>query len=101
LTWRPRYWRVTTTVGKFKASSLGIFDGAGNVAEWVNDIYSVPTPGLTTPVVDPLGPSTGDSHVARGSSWRHAGVLELRLSYREAETAARPDLGFRIARSVN
>jgi formylglycine-generating enzyme required for sulfatase activity len=88
-------------VGKFKANSLGIFDGAGNVAEWVNDIYSVPTPGLTTPVVDPLGPSTGDSHVARGSSWRHAGVLELRLSYREAETAARPDLGFRIARSVN
>mgnify|MGYP000308392103 CR=1 FL=1 len=30
-----------------------------------------------------------------------AGVLELRYSFRESETEARPDLGFRIARSIN
>ena len=100
----PRYddgFASTAPGGKFPANPLGIYDGAGNVAEWVNDIYSVPTPGLTTPVVDPLGPETGTSHVARGSSWRHAGVLELRWSFRESETEARPDLGFRIARSIN
>lgn len=99
----PRYddgFASSAPVGKFAPNALGIHDGAGNVAEWVNDIYTVPTPGLTRPIVDPLGPDTGDSHVARGSSWRHAGILELRLSYRESETAARPDLGFRIARSV-
>lgn len=100
----PRYedgFASTAPVGKFKPNALGIYDGAGNVAEWVNDIYSVPTPGLTSPVVDPLGPESGNSHVVRGSSWRHAGILELRQSYRESETAARPDLGFRIARSVD
>ncbi len=99
----PRYddgFASTAPVGKFTPNALGIYDGSGNVAEWVNDIYTVPTPGLTTPIVDPLGPETGNSHVARGSGWRHAGILELRLSYRESETTARPDLGFRIARSV-
>jgi formylglycine-generating enzyme required for sulfatase activity len=100
----PRYddgYASTAPGGKFAPNALGIYDGAGNVSEWVNDIYSVPTPGLTTPVVDPLGPETGSGHVVRGSSWRHAGILELRYSYRESETEARPDLGFRIARSIN
>ncbi len=99
----PRYddgFASTAPVGKFKPNALGIFDGAGNVAEWVNDIYSVPTPGLTEPVVDPLGPEFGDNWVVRGSGWRHAGELELRFAYREAESEARPDLGFRIARTI-
>lgn len=99
----PRYddgFASSAPVGKFPANALGIYDGAGNVSEWVNDIYSVPTPGLTTPIKDPLGPATGNSHVARGASWRHGGILELRSSFRESETSARPDLGFRIARTV-
>jgi len=100
----PRYddgFASSAPVGKFAPNALGLYDGAGNVAEWVNDIYSVSTPGLTTPVVDPLGPEIGNSHVIRGSSWRHAGILELRLSFRESETQARPDVGFRIARTVH
>jgi len=85
-------------VGKFKPNALGIYDAAGNVAEWVNDFYTVPTPGITTPAVDPVGPERGNSHVVRGSSWRHAGVTELRLSYRDYSATPRPDIGFRIAR---
>ncbi len=88
----------TAPVGSFKPNVLGIYDGAGNVAEWVNDFYTVPTPGMTTPVVDPVGPDRGTSHVIRGSSWRHAGVSELRLSYRDFGNDARPDVGFRVAR---
>lgn len=88
----------TAPVGKFKSNPLGIFDSAGNVAEWVNDLYTVPTPGLTTPVVDPVGPERGNSHVVRGSSWRHAGVTELRLSFRDYSDVPRPDIGFRVAR---
>jgi formylglycine-generating enzyme required for sulfatase activity len=100
----PRYddgFASTAPVGEFKPNSLGIYDGSGNVAEWVNDFYSVATPGLTTPVTDPLGPELGNSHVIRGSSWRHAGILELRLAYRESGDAPRTDVGFRIARSVD
>ncbi|NNF40068.1 MAG: SUMF1/EgtB/PvdO family nonheme iron enzyme [Woeseiaceae bacterium] len=88
----------TAPVGKFKPNRIGLYDTAGNVAEWVNDLYTVPTPGVTTPVVDPVGPERGNSHVVRGSSWRHAGVTELRLSYRDYSTTPRPDIGFRIAR---
>lgn len=88
----------TAPVGSFKANALGIFDGGGNVAEWVNDFYTVPTPGVTTPAVDPTGPDRGTSHVIRGSSWRHAGVSELRLSYRDFSSEPRADVGFRVAR---
>jgi formylglycine-generating enzyme required for sulfatase activity len=91
----------TAEGGKFPANALGIFDGAGNVAEWVNDYYTVPTPGVTEPLVDPLGPERGKSWVIRGSSWRHATPTELRLSYRDYGNEARPDVGFRIARNAD
>ena len=100
----PRYddgFASTAPVGEFDASAIGIHDGAGNVAEWVNDIYTVPTPGITTPVVDPLGPEFGNSHVIRGSGWSHAGVMELRMSFRDSGTNARRDVGFRVARNAD
>ncbi|NQV86468.1 MAG: PEGA domain-containing protein [Woeseiaceae bacterium] len=91
----------TAPVGSFKVNGMGIFDGGGNVAEWVNDWYTVPTPGITEPEVDPTGPARGTSRVIRGSSWRQAGISELRLSYRDHGTEPRVDLGFRIARNVD
>ena len=91
----------TAPVGSFKPNRLGLYDGGGNVAEWINDWYTVPTPGVTTPEVDPVGPQRGNSRVIRGSSWRHAGFTELRMSYRDYGTAPRPDLGFRLARNID
>jgi len=99
----PRYddgFASTAPVGKFVPNRIGIHDGSGNVAEWVNDFYSVPTPGIKTPVIDPQGPDKGTNHVIRGSSWRHAGELELRLSFRDYGASPRPDVGFRVARNV-
>jgi formylglycine-generating enzyme required for sulfatase activity len=99
----PRYddgYASTAPVGTFAANALGIYDGGGNVAEWVNDLYTVPIPGQTQAVVDPKGPERGTHHVIRGSSWRHAGITELRLSYRDFGTEPREDVGFRIARNV-
>ncbi|MGI9272659.1 MAG: PEGA domain-containing protein [Woeseiaceae bacterium] len=91
----------TAATGKFRPNAIGIYDGSGNVAEWVNDFYTVPTPGLKTPIVDPLGPDSGKTYVIRGSSWRHAGETELRLSYRDYGSDARSDVGFRIARTLD
>lgn len=90
----------TAPVGSFPANALGIYDGGGNVAEWVQDYYAVPTPGQTTAVEDPVGPKRGTHRVIRGSSWRHAGITELRLSYRDFGTEGRTDVGFRLARSA-
>ena len=90
----------TAPVGTFPPNALGIYDGGGNVAEWVQDYYAVPTPGMTEPLVDFTGPRRGQNRVIRGSSWRHAGVMQLRFGYRAFGNSAQPDVGFRIARNV-
>ena len=45
-----------------------------------------------------LGPKSGDNYVIRGAGWLTGKVPELRLAVRDSGSAARPDLGFRIAR---
>lgn len=88
---------VTAPVGSFAASPLGLFDLGGNAAEWVNDYYGVATAGAPE-AVDPVGPPAGQYHVIRGSSWRHGGISELRLAYRDFGDVGRLDVGFRVAR---
>jgi formylglycine-generating enzyme required for sulfatase activity len=89
---------ATAPVGSFAPNSLGLFNLGGNVAEWVQDYYTVYPSRQEGVDRDPLGPESGSDRVVRGSSWMDTLVAELRLSYREAESEARPDLGFRIAR---
>lgn len=81
-------------VGSF-AGPRGLFDLAGNAAEWMHDFYE-PNPGDAR---DPLGPAQGTHHVIRGASWMQGARTELRLAYRDYGSEARADLGFRIARS--
>ncbi|MGB5259575.1 MAG: PEGA domain-containing protein [Gammaproteobacteria bacterium] len=90
--------RVAAPVGSFPARPAGFHDLGGNVAEWMHDYYAVYPGAADTPVTDPLGPTTGEHHVVRDSSWRQGTITELRLSYRDYSRTARPDLGFRIAR---
>jgi formylglycine-generating enzyme required for sulfatase activity len=82
-------------VGTYAANNLGIFDMSGNVAEWVNDYYEIPSADAT---VDPLGPETGEYRLIRGSSWMHGTITDLRISFRDYGLEGRQDLGFRIAR---
>ena len=89
---------VSAPVGSFAPTGRGFFDLGGNVAEWCQDYYAVYPNAAQTMVTDPSGPATGRHRVVRGSSWRHASVSELRLSYRDYSEKARNDLGFRIAR---
>jgi len=96
-----KYWDgypVTSPTGKFKANSLGVFDLGGNVAEWVNDYYSVYPRDLKNIESDPLGPLEGSSRMIKGSSWRHSSISALRYSFRDHAVTSRLDVGFRIAR---
>ena len=82
--------------GTYTSNSLGIFDLAGNVSEWINDLYSVEL--HRKPLTDPLGPDNGDYYVIRGSNYTHGRFSELRWTFRDYGLDPRPDVGFRIAR---
>jgi formylglycine-generating enzyme required for sulfatase activity len=88
---------VTSPGGAFAPSPLGIYDLGGNVAEWMNDYYSVSS-GSSAVLIDPVGPAKGQYHVIRGSSWRQSSISELRLAYRDFGDRGRLDVGFRLAR---
>lgn len=92
---------ATSPVGTFRSNSLGLFDLGGNIAEWTNDLYRAYTGLPGAPELDPLGPEEGRYYVIRGSSWAHSSITDLRLAARDYGDEARPDLGFRLARSIN
>ena len=88
---------VSAPVASYGASDRGLFDMGGNVAEWVHDVYAIPSANGSIET-DPLGAQSGDNFVIRGASWSHSRIAELRLSYRDYGQAGRDDVGFRIAR---
>ena len=88
---------ATAPVGSFAANALGFHDMGGNVAEWTHDLYTVQPPA-TAVAVDPAAGGVGTVRVIRGSSWRHGGISELRLAYRDFGDIGRLDVGFRVAR---
>ncbi len=86
---------ASAPVGTYAPNDLGLYDMSGNVAEWVNDYYEIPSADA---VVDPLGPDAGEYRVIRGSSWMHGTITDLRISFRDYGLEGRKDLGFRIGR---
>lgn len=88
-------------VGSFPEgqSAEGVFDLAGNVAEWVSDWWSEGQD--PNDVHDPSGPATGDNKVLRGSGWHDpADKLESTRRYHASEDQRLDDLGFRCARDA-
>ena len=90
--------RVAAPVGSFAPNALGIFDLGGNVSEWTTDRYSIYVTDPDKVVVDPAGPSQGQTWVIRGASWLTGRTPELRLAWRDVAAAGKADLGFRLAR---
>ena len=92
----------TISVGSYKIgqSPFGVYDMAGNVWEWVNDLYHG-TYYQTSPSSDPLGPETGLGRVLRGGSWVDLSY-NLRSSVRNwgGASDSSGDIGFRCASSA-
>ena len=89
---------TTAPVGSFSTNEKGLYDVSGNVNEWIHDWYAPAPYGPDQAVVDPLGPEEGEFHVIRGASWARGHLPQLRLAYRDYDSTARNDLGFRVAR---
>jgi serine/threonine-protein kinase len=88
----------STETGKYPsgASPYGALDMAGNVWEWVNDVYS-PYSGETQR--NPTGATTGDTRVMRGGAWQTTALLVRSTTRGGASMYYRVDsLGFRCAR---
>ena len=88
----------TSNVGSFAANALGLFDMAGNVSEWVHDVYGAVSGLSSVRETDPIGPDEGRYRTIKGSSWAHGTMTELRPSFRDFGEEPRNDLGFRVAR---
>jgi len=75
-----------TPAGVDMANGYGIYDMAGNVAEWCWDWYGSTYYGDPIASSDPHGPSSGGFRVARGGTW-YFGTSLLRCAYRDSLTS--------------
>jgi formylglycine-generating enzyme required for sulfatase activity len=83
-------------VGSYPPNSLGLFDMAGNVWEWVDGWYS-PTPGSGAEHLN-LDQPSGRTRVVRGGSWASS-TENLRCAFRAdfTPTFRAKNIGFRCA----
>ena len=91
---------VLAPVGSFEAgkSPYGIYDMAGNVWEWVSDLYDYNYYKIS-PSKNPTGPSTGGTRTIRGGAWK-SNPRALRSANRSLISPTDQGLnGFRCAKS--
>ncbi len=92
-------------VGSY-SSFNGVYDMAGNIAEWVSDwydpLYYTTLANSTAAIVDPKGPVAGTQKVLRGGSW-DALPFYSRSVHRQSLPPLGPTLwaGFRCANNTS
>lgn len=91
---------TTAPVGSFAANAWGLYDMAGNAAEWVEDCYSADYQGAP---LDGSAATNGDCkyRVVRGGSWSESSD-NIGSAYRDSNM---PDfrystIGFRLVREI-
>jgi len=93
----------TTAVGKYPsgASPYGALDMAGNVWEWVADIYDSGYYAYS-PSNNPQGATSGYFRILRGGSWINYAGIFIRTANRGWYDSSRANdtIGFRCARSA-
>jgi formylglycine-generating enzyme required for sulfatase activity len=100
---------TTMKVASFEPNDYGLFDMAGNVAEWTSSAYN----GSSSKLVSDMNPSfqynakSSDPDVLKrkvikGGSWKDiAYYLQCGVETYEYQNESRPYIGFRCVRSYN
>ena len=86
-------------IGSLPPNRFQLYDLIGNAREWLHDRYDT-WPSSPT-LVDYSGPSSGGDRVVRGGSFQTGSVDKLRTHAREFGARGEPDIGFRVARTIN
>ena len=93
-------------VGSFPdgMTSLGLLDMAGNVAEWVDEVYELDKDGFgysADPQVDPQGKRIGTLHIVRGGSYEDGAPWLRGASRGQISSFYAATVGFRCAGDVS
>ena len=99
---------TTSPVGTFEANDFGLYDMAGNVAEWTGSAYDEAAYDFThdlNPNYEhnalPTDPAVMKRKVFRGGSWKDVSFyLQSGTRTYEYQDSAKPYIGFRTVRST-
>jgi hypothetical protein len=88
-------------VGQKKPNAWGLYDMAGNVWEWINDLYQE-NYYQYSPKIDPKGEDSGNSHIQKGGSY-DGNINFARTAYKKApkQLVSYEYSGFRLAMSAD
>lgn len=88
-------------VGKYPPNAFGLYDMAGNMAEWTADYFDR-TYYEKSPPADPKGPADGAYRVIRGGAWSDP-AKRVTVFFRNwvGPTQRQANIGIRCARSAD